>query len=70
MPKQKATRKVLFEAILRRELFLSPENFKEHRSRIEAERSRLKTTADFITQRQHLVKADFEIALQPQKSIF
>jgi len=63
-------RKVLFEAILRRELFLSPENFKEHRSRIEAERSRLETTADFITQRQHLVKADFEIALQPQQSIF
>ena len=60
---------VLFEAILRREEELSFENFKEHRSRIEAERSRLKTTTDFITQRQHLVKANFEIALQPQKPI-
>ena len=60
---------VLFEAILRREEELSFENFKEHRSRIEAERSRLKTTADLIAQRQHLVKANFEIALQPQKPI-
>ena len=43
---------------------ISFEDFKEHRSQIEAEKSRLKTTVDFITQRQHLVKADFEIALQ------
>ncbi len=39
-------------------------DFKEHRSRIEAERSRLNNTVDAIKQRQHLVKADFEIALQ------
>jgi len=39
-------------------------DFKEHRSRIEAERARLKNTVDSIKQRQHLVKADFEIALQ------
>ncbi len=31
---------------------------------IEAERSRLKNTVDAIRQRQHLVKADFEVALQ------
>ena len=37
---------------------------KEHRSHIEAERSRLTNTVDAIRQRQHLVKADFEIALQ------
>ena len=69
MPKQKAMRIVLFKAILRREEAISFENFKEHRSRIEAERSRLKTIADFITQRQHLAKADFEIALQLKKPI-
>ena len=40
-------------------------DFKEHRSRIEAERARLNNTVDVIRQRQHLVKADFEIALQP-----
>ena len=39
-------------------------DFKEHRSRIEAERARLKNTIDVIKQRQHLVKADFEVALQ------
>jgi hypothetical protein len=40
------------------------EDFKEHRAQIEAERARLKHTVDAIRQRQHLVKADFEIALQ------
>ena len=67
MPKQKAIRIFWFEAILRREEEISFGNFKEHRSRIETERSRLKTTADLITQRQHLVNADFEIALQSKK---
>ena len=43
---------------------ISFEDFKEHRSQIEAERARLKNTVDAIRQRQHLVKADFEIALQ------
>lgn len=43
---------------------ISFEDFKEHRSRIEAERARLNNTVDAIKQRQHLVKADFEIALQ------
>ena len=40
------------------------QDFKEHRAQIEAERSRLRNTVDAIRQRQHLVKADFEIALQ------
>ena len=43
---------------------ISHHDFKEHRTRIEAERSRLTNTVDAIGQRQHLVKADFEIALQ------
>ncbi len=43
---------------------ISHQDFKEHRSQIEAERSRLTNTVDAIRQRQHLVKADFEIALQ------
>ncbi|MBM3118895.1 MAG: hypothetical protein FJ006_04970 [Chloroflexi bacterium] len=43
---------------------ISFEDFKEHRTRIEAEKARLKNTVDAIKQRQHLVKADFEIALQ------
>ena len=43
---------------------ISFEDFKEHRSQIEAERAKLKNTVDAIRQRQHLVKADFEIALQ------
>jgi site-specific DNA recombinase len=42
---------------------ISFKDFKEHRSRIEAERARLNNTVDAIKQRQHLVKADFEIAL-------
>jgi hypothetical protein len=37
---------------------------KEHSARIEAERATLQNTVDSITQRQHLMKADFEIALQ------
>ena len=43
---------------------ISHHDFREHRARIEAERSRLTYTVDAIKQRQHLVKADFEIALQ------
>ncbi len=43
---------------------ISSQDFKEHRSQIEAERSRLRNTVDVIRQRQHLVKADFEIALE------
>ncbi|MGI2336846.1 MAG: recombinase family protein [Dehalogenimonas sp.] len=43
---------------------ISIADFKEHRSQIEAERSRLKTNVDSLRQRQHLVKADFEVALQ------
>ena len=39
-------------------------DFKGHRAQIESERARLNTTIDSIKQRQHLVKADFEIALQ------
>jgi site-specific DNA recombinase len=39
-------------------------DFKEHRQRIEAERSRLNNTIDFVKQRQNLVEADFEIALE------
>ena len=43
---------------------ISMSDFKEHRNRIDAERSRLKNTADVISQRQNLIKADFEVALQ------
>ncbi len=43
---------------------ISHHDFKEHRARIEAERSRLTNTVDAIKQHQNLVKADFEIALQ------
>ena len=43
---------------------ISFKDFKDHRSRIEAEKVKLKNTVDAKTQRQHLVKADFEVALQ------
>ena len=43
---------------------ISMSDFKEHRIRIAAERADLKNTADMLSQRQHLVKADFEAALQ------
>ena len=43
---------------------ISLENFKEHRARIEAERARPQNTVDSIKQSQHLIKADFEVALQ------
>jgi hypothetical protein len=43
---------------------ISIADFKDNRARIEAERSRLRTTVDGIQQRQHLIKADFEVALQ------
>jgi len=42
---------------------ISLADFKEHRSQIEAERSKFKTTVDAIKQHQHLVKGDFELAL-------
>jgi predicted nucleic acid-binding Zn-ribbon protein len=43
---------------------ISLADFKENRAQIEAERSRLRTTMDDIRQRQHLIKADFEVALE------
>jgi len=43
---------------------ISHRDFREHRARIEAERSRLTNTVAVVKQRQNLVKADFEIALQ------
>ncbi len=43
---------------------ISLADFKEYRSQIEAERSRQRTTVDGIRQRQHLIKADFEVALE------
>ena len=38
-------------------------DFKEHRIKIEAERARLQNIVDAIKQKQHLIKADFEITL-------
>ncbi len=43
---------------------ISRKDFREHRSQIEAERSRLRNTVDIIRQSQYLVIADFEIALE------
>ncbi len=43
---------------------ISHSDFKEHRIRIAAERSRLKNSVDAISQHQQLIKADFEVALQ------
>jgi len=43
---------------------ISLDDFKHHRARIEAERAKLQNTVDVIRQRRHLIKADFEIALQ------
>ena len=43
---------------------ISLSDFKEHRANIEAERSRLNNMIESIRQRQHLVKADFEVALE------
>ena len=43
---------------------ISHRDFREYRSQIEAERSRLRNTVDIIKQSQHLVVADFEIALE------
>jgi len=43
---------------------ISFEDFKEHRSRIEAERASLKDLVESIVSRQGLVKGDFEMALQ------
>jgi 16S rRNA C967 or C1407 C5-methylase (RsmB/RsmF family) len=39
-------------------------DFKEHRSQIEAKRSRLRITVDGIRQNQYLIRADFEVALE------
>jgi len=43
---------------------ISLADFKEHRAQLEAERSRLRTTVDGVRQNQHLIKADFEVALE------
>jgi len=43
---------------------ISIEDFREHRTQIEAESHRLNNTVTAIRQRQNLVKADFEIALE------
>jgi hypothetical protein len=43
---------------------ISLSDFKGHRANIEAERSRLNNMIESIRQRQHLVKADFEVALE------
>ena len=43
---------------------ISLADFKENRSQIKAERSRLRTEVDGIRQNQLLIKADFEVALQ------
>jgi DNA invertase Pin-like site-specific DNA recombinase len=43
---------------------ISHKDFREYRSQIEAERSRLRNTVDIIRQSRHLVIADFEIALE------
>ena len=43
---------------------ISMSDFKEHRNRIDAERAKLKNNVEVISQRQTLIKADFEIALQ------
>jgi len=52
----------LQQLMLEEEITLA--DFKEHRIKIEAERSRLQNVVDVISQRQHLIKADFEVALQ------
>ncbi|MDD4465830.1 MAG: hypothetical protein PHY25_04045 [Dehalococcoidales bacterium] len=41
---------------------ISLSDFKGHRANIEAEKSRLNNMIESIRQRQHLVKADFEVA--------
>ena len=43
---------------------ISFEDFKEHRTRLEAERAKLRNLGEAIRSRQHLVRGDFEIALQ------
>ena len=49
---------------LRLEEEITLADFKGHRIKIEAERARLQNVVDVISQRQHLIKADFEVALQ------
>ena len=44
---------------LRLEEEITLADFKEHRIKIEAERARLQNVVDVISQRQHLIKADF-----------
>jgi len=48
---------------------ISHKDFREYRLQIEAERSRLRNTVDIIRQSQHLVIADFEIALELAKQL-
>ena len=43
---------------------ISLADFKEHRTQLEAGRSRLRTIVDGVRQNQHLIKADFEVALE------
>jgi DNA invertase Pin-like site-specific DNA recombinase len=43
---------------------ISLEDFKEQRLQIDAERSRLRISVDGIRQNQHLIRADFEVALE------
>jgi len=43
---------------------ISKSDFKEQRIRIEAERAKLKKTIDVLSQRQNLIKADFEVELR------
>ena len=52
----------LQQLVLEEEITLA--DFKEHRIKIEVERARLQNVVDVISQRQHLIKADFEVALQ------
>jgi len=54
--------KRLQQLVLEEEISLA--DFKEHRIKIEAERVRLQNVVDSISQKQHLIKADFEVALQ------
>ncbi len=43
---------------------ISLEDFKEHRTQIEAERVRMQHIVDTMNQKDNLIKADFEVALQ------
>lgn len=62
LAKLRRMEKNLQQLMLEEEITLA--DFKEHRIKIEAERARLQNIVDAIKQRQHLIKADFEVALQ------